>query len=153
MEKNYNSKGKRLAVSGIALALISVLVLGVTSHVTAQYAVFSGYGYGECTAQGPKNLRATTSRGTVAAVLHWKKVKFSNCDSHKKPAYYVVKIAKKNGTVVKTYSGIKKLNKKVLKSELVGKRFYKFRVQAVATDGSLSNWSSYKLFKLKGSVK
>lgn len=131
-------------------SLVSLLTLGLVGCLAAialsQTHTAFGYGYGTCTAERPNELAAEYVSDNERIELSWAEVVFSDC-ADTAPASYKLQVRKTDATLVSEYSDITKLYKRISADNLKTNKPYKFRVRAVATDDSQTDWSLYKSFR------
>lgn len=109
-------------------------------------ALSYGYGYGTCTAERPNELAAEYVSDNERIQFSWSAVEFSDC-SETEPAYYRLQVRKTDATLISEYTDITKLYKRISTEGLSTNKPYKFRVRAIATDDSQTEWSLYKSFR------
>jgi len=130
----------------LVVALLFTVFTGVSA--LASTSIFSGYGYGYgvCVASAPTGLATTYASDYKHIVLSWQAVSFSDC-AHAAPASYDLKVRLNDATVIQSFTDIASTQKSIAAISLQSNHSYKFQVRAVASDGSRTKWSLYKLFR------
>lgn len=135
-------ENKKASIS-ILFTLVVLTLASIMFSIT-DLAPAAGYGYG-CTGDRPNGLSVRLDT-PVQIRLQWNAVSFSNC-SEDAADYYRLQIRRNDGGLVRSYDNIQKTHKVIGHGILRRNHAYKFRVRAVASDGSATDWSRYKLFR------
>lgn len=120
----------------------------IASVAFGQRSIFSGYGYGVCTADAPENQSVEYSSDYKHLTFTWDAVSFDNCE-HTTPATYELKIRENDATLISSYTDLTTTQKTISASSLLSNHAYKFRIRAVATDGTKTDWPDYVLFRTR----
>lgn len=128
------------------LAHAFLLGLFVCTGVLLRQLPARGYGYGACTAVAPADLVVTSENKGRQLHFSWSPTAFDEC-SATAADHYRFQIRLNNSTLILSDDSVQNPQKNVLRSTLRRNHVYKFRVKAVAADGTTTEWSDYKLFR------
>ncbi len=148
MENEISKKQHSFHQSTILViaALVGFLMFGAWVIQPLALANGYGYGYGACTADRPRNLSADLSTNKRNLIFSWDEVVFTDC-ADEAAASYRLQIRFNDGTLVQSYDNLSHPTKTITLKALKRNHAYKFRIRAVATDGTSTDWSLYKLFR------
>lgn len=135
--------------SSIVAMIALVAFFGLVSQTIGQFAVFSGYGYGDdgCSGDAPKRLTISRAKNKKNITFRWSKVTFENCASET-PASYELEIKPVKGSAeTVTVTGITANKYTMSVSALETNYGYQFHVRAVAVDDTKTDYSKYKTFR------
>lgn len=143
----YMKHHKRIHQSIIAL-VVTGFVLATAPAVFSQFVVTSesGYGYGAC-ANAPENITSRYLKGKNLGkvALRWNALEG---DCANTLDYYQIQLRKSNNHLIEwwnTTATKKRINMDTLQSN----QTYKWRVRAIYTDGTTSDWSLYDQFRTR----
>lgn len=135
-------KQKKFIFNGYFFFLV-ILVVG--SLLLGQQSA-RGYGYGTCTAEAPIDLAVVSPKHSRRLQFSWEAVTFADCTTAAVD-HYRFQVRLNNSTLIQSDDDVSQPSKSILLSTLLRNHVYKFRVRAVASDGSITAWSDYKLFR------
>lgn len=133
----------RSVVGAVQLLVFTAFVL--TGILLGQLPA-RGYGYGACTADAPTDLAVTSAKHSRRLQFSWEAVTFADCTTAAVD-HYRFQVRLNNSTLIQSDDNVSQPSKSILLSALLRNHVYKFRVRAVASDGSTTAWSDYKLFR------
>lgn len=141
---------KRINQSLVAL-VITGFMFATAPAVFSQFIVTSesGYGYGACDS-APENISSRYLKGQNLGkvALRWNAVEGDCADNLD---YYQIQLRKSNNQLIEWWNTTK-TKKRITMDTLLSNQTYKWRVRAVYTDGTTSDWSLYDQFRTRPSA-
>ncbi len=141
-------KKRTLLSQSIIALVVTGFILGSAPTVFSQFGITSenGYGYGVC-GDAPTGVVSRYLHGKNAGkvALRWDEVE-SECEAELE--YYQVQLRKTNNQLLEWWNTTS-TRKRVVMDSLSSNQTYKWRVRAVYSDGTATDWSLYDQFRTK----
>lgn len=143
-------KKNTLFSQSIIALIVTGFILGTAPAVLSQFGVTSengyGYGYGVC-ADTPTGVASRYLHGKNAGkiALRWNDIDDS-CSAELE--YYQIQLRKSNNQLVEWWN-VTSTRKRLVMNTLTSNQTYKWRVRAVYSDGTATDWSLYDQFRTR----